>query len=62
MMTKAHSFPRSAELRADPRNLDFFRGIEPQNITAEFVFLPRNAVEFDVFHSNNYFSQKMTSK
>jgi len=53
--TKAHSFPRAAEFRAEPRNLGFYRGIELRNFTTEFAFFPRNAAEFDVFHSSNYF-------
>src|SRR6218665_3667134 len=55
LITKAHSFPRPAEFRAKPRNLGFGRGIEPRNFTVEFVLLPWNAAEFDVFLSNNYF-------
>ena len=46
---RAHSFTRPAEFRAEPRNLGF-----PRNLTTEFFF-QRNAAEFDVFHSNNYF-------
>ena len=52
-MIRAHSFPRPAEFRAEPRNLGFYHGIEPQNLTADL--LQRIAAEFDVFHSNNYF-------
>ena len=47
LINRAHSFPRAAEFRAEPRNLgftaDFGRGIR--------LF----AAEFDIFHSNNYF-------
>jgi len=32
---RAHSLPRAAEFRAEPRNLGFCRGIEPRNWTAE---------------------------
>src|SRR6218665_2195488 len=55
VIIRAHSFPRPAEFLAKPWNLGFFRGIEPRNLTAEFVFLTWNAAEFDVFLSNNYF-------
>src|SRR6218665_574260 len=51
IISRAHSFPRATEFRAEPRNFGFCRGIEPRNSS----FLPRNAAEFDVFHSNNYF-------
>ena|SRR6218665_2701771 len=55
LITRAHSFPRPVEFCAEPRNLGFFRRFEPRNLTAEFVFLPWNSAEFDVFHSNNNF-------
>ena len=60
VITRAHSFPRAAEFRAEPRNLGFFRGFESAELTAEFDFfsvrgVPRNTAEFDVFRSNNYF-------
>ena len=56
-MSRAHSFPRAAEFRADPRNFaptaEFWvfsavlsRGI--RLFTSEFR-------GFDAFHSNNYF-------
>ena len=63
VLIRAHSFPTTAEFRAQPRNLGFYRGIE---------FLPRNlgfycgifrgirlfAAEFYVFHLNNFFHRK----
>jgi len=58
LMIRAHSFPRSAEFRAEPQNLGFYHGIGPRNFTAEFVFLPRNLT----FFIRTIFSQKMTSK
>src|SRR6218665_1833151 len=64
LVTRAHSFrgPRNFEPTAElvffPRNLGRglsrkYRGIR---------LFPRGTAEFDVFHSNSYFSQKMTSK
>ena len=50
-MGRAHSFPRPAEFRAEPRNLDF-RG----NFTAENRGIWRFSFE------QLFFSQKMTSK
>src|SRR6218665_1110909 len=55
LLFRAHSFPWPAEFRAEPRNLGFSAEFEPRNLTAEFIIFPRNAAEFDVFHSNNYF-------
>jgi len=50
IFTRACSFPRSMEFRAEPWNLDFL----PRNQAAEFVFLPC----FDVFHTNKFFHRK----
>jgi len=46
--------PQFSAARGIPSRAAEF-GFLPWNFTAEFVFLPRNAAEFDVFHSNNYF-------
>src|SRR6218665_3179637 len=59
LICKAHSFPRPAEFRAEPRNLGFYRGIGPRNWATEFVFSPRNLT---FFIRTTIFSQKMTSK
>jgi len=32
VINRAHSFPRTAELRVEPWNLGFYRGIEPRNL------------------------------
>src|SRR6218665_3978333 len=61
-ITKAHSFPRTAEFRADPRNFGFSAAFEPRNSRGISSFRRGNTAEFDVFYSNNFFSQKMTSK
>ena len=53
MMSRAHSFPRAAEFRAEPRNLVFFprnlsRGI-PRNLPRNSSFcrgIPRNLTFF----------------
>ena len=39
VVSRADSFPRAVEFRAQPQNLGFCRRIEPQNFTVEFVFL-----------------------
>ena len=54
IISRAHRFPRAAELRAEPLNLGYCRGIEPRNLLRNSSFSRRGA-EFDVFHSNNYF-------
>src|SRR6218665_2086515 len=54
-ISRAHSFPRPTKLRAEPQNLGFCAELSHGIFTVEFVFFPRNAAEFDVFHSNNYF-------
>src|SRR6218665_3530143 len=59
LICRAHSFPRPAEFRAEPRNLGFYRGIGPRNWATEFVFSPRNLT---FFIRTTIFSQKMTSK
>ena len=41
-MTKAYNSLHSAEFWAEPWNLGFYRGIEPQNFAAEVVFIPQN--------------------
>src|SRR6218665_1915477 len=52
LVCRAHSLPRPAEFRAEPRNL----GLLPRNWAAELGHGIRLfAAEFDVFHSNNYF-------
>src|SRR6218665_2986092 len=56
---RAHSFPRTAEFRAEPRNLGFPRVLS-RGIHRGLRQIPRYFRGFDVFHSNNYFSQKMT--
>src|SRR6218665_1686318 len=63
VITRSHSFSGTAEFRAEPRNLGFCRGIEPRNLTAEFVFLPRKIPRnLTFFIRTTNFSQKMTSK
>src|SRR6218665_232900 len=59
LIYRAHSFPRAAEFRAEPRNLGFCRGIRAAEFTAEFVFLPRNLT---FFIRTTILSQKITSK
>src|SRR6218665_565950 len=51
LINGAHSFRRPAEFRAEPRNLGFCRGIN-RGINRGIRF----SAEFDIFHSNNYFS------
>src|SRR6218665_1229500 len=54
VLIRAHSFLITAEFRAQPRNLCLYRGI--WIFTAEFFHGIRLfAVEFYVFHSNNFF-------
>jgi len=57
--TRAHSFPRAAEFRAEPRDFGFL----PRDWAAEFhcgiSSFPRY---FDVFHSNNYFLTEIDLK
>src|SRR6218665_2605536 len=55
LICRAHSFPRPAEFRAEPRNL----GSLPRNWATEFVFSPRNLT---FFIRTPIFSQKKTSK
>src|SRR6218665_2815049 len=59
LICRAHSFPRPAEFRAEPRNLGFYLRICPRNWATEFVFSPRNLT---FFIRTTIFSQKMTSK
>src|SRR6218665_3467796 len=59
LICRAHSFPRPAEFRAEPRNLNFYCGIGPRNWATKFVFSPRNLT---FFIRTTIFSQKMTSK
>src|SRR6218665_3676846 len=52
LICRAHSFLRTAEFRAEPRNLGFYRGIWAAELGHGIRLF---AAEFDVFHSNNYF-------
>src|SRR6218665_1247365 len=54
-------FRGTAEFRAEPQNLGFFRGIEPRNFTAEFGGLFRGNQNLTFFIRTTIFSQKMTS-
>src|SRR6218665_2383416 len=57
------SFPRTADFRAEPRNLGFYDPSRAAESATEFAFLQRNSsffprnfvfsADFDVFHSNN---------
>src|SRR6218665_962397 len=45
---------------SEPRNLGFFRRIEPRNFTVEFVFFPRNLTFFHGMHRNLTFFIRTT--
>jgi len=63
LITRAHSFPRPAEFRAEPRNLGFFRGIEPWN-SSFYRGMPQNLTFFiraTIFHRKWPQSSSVTS-
>jgi len=54
-ITRAHSFPQTAEFRAEPRNLGFSAEFfEPRNLPRDSSFSRGISADFDVFLSNSY--------
>ena len=61
-ITRAHSFARPAEFRAEPWNLGFCCGIDPRNLPRNSSFCHGMPQKLTFFIRTTIFSQKMTSK
>jgi len=57
IITRAHSFLRTVEFRAQLWNLGFYSGIEPRNFAAEFVFFRGIARNLTLFIRTTFFTE-----